>query len=65
MATEICKQAFLGYHFFGEERKRNGEGEIYRLTNNSGKGKISCYDVCEGILGCTVSASKYQLVFPA
>ena len=49
MATEICKQAFLGYHFFGEERKRNGEGEIYRLTNNSSKGKISCYDVSEGI----------------
>lgn len=47
MATEICKRAFLGYHFSGEER--NGKDEIYRLTNNSGKGKISCYDVCEGI----------------
>lgn len=47
MATEICKRAFLGYHFSEEECK--GEDKIYRLTNNSGKGKISCCDVCEGI----------------
>lgn len=47
MAAEISKRAFLGYPFAGEER--NGENEIYRLDNSSGTGKISCYDVCDGI----------------
>jgi len=47
MATEIYKRAFLGFRFTGEGH--NGENEIYRLTNNGGTGKVSCYDVCEGI----------------
>lgn len=47
MAAEIYKRAFLGFRFTGNGD--NGENEICRLTNNSGTGKIVCYDVCEGI----------------
>lgn len=47
MADDLCKRAFAGYHFSGEEE--NGNFLVYRLSDGTGSGEMASFEVCEGI----------------